>query len=351
MPAPINHSCRARLQRLSALAAIGLTALATVTSSAIAQDAPPPGEAPPGFPAGAPMPKPGSMPPGPMPKGGPMPGGPMPSGPMPGPGSAPGGPPSFDGPPPSAAMAAFRDQLAADVLPADGNWPVPSSDPKNFEGVWRQYNPLLVVRSTDMFGGPTPLNEAGKALLGKRVASAIAGKPNVNASAMCIPPGQPLQMEINLPFVVYQNKDWVQFVFQQYHGAWTAVFDPAKQPDGAARPYTGKSIAHWEGDTLVVETSGFKQPMWLDINGTPASANAKFTHRIRKIQQGTKLGDWILEVITTLDDPAYYTRPWSWATSYSWRPDKAPFAEYDCEYSVNRPDYVSSSGLVPETDQ
>ncbi|HWJ18270.1 MAG TPA: hypothetical protein VNR65_06040, partial [Geobacterales bacterium] len=149
------------------------------------------------------------------------------------------------------------------MLPLTRKWPSPSPDPRNFEGVWRQYNILPLERSTDMYGARTPLNDAGRSLLAKRVAAAHAGTPYVNASAVCLPPGQPLQLEINLPFVVHQNKDWMQFLFYQYHGAWTVVFDPAKQPDGNVRPYMGRSVAHWETDTLVVETIGFKQALWL----------------------------------------------------------------------------------------
>ena len=315
--------------------AAGAACLASSAQQAAAQGPfPPPGAAPPGVagrPPGAPSPGFAGPPPGAAP---------------PGAGPPPDGPPAGGIPP--AAFAAFQAELAADVLPLSGNWPSPSPDPRNFEGYWRQYNILASERSADMYGAKTPLNEAGRALLAKRVASDRAGKPYVNASAVCLPTGQPLQLDINLPFAIQQNKDWVQFLFQQYHGVWTVVLDPAKQPDAGARPYMGRSVGHWDGDTLVVETSGFKQGFWLDINGTPASADAKLTHRIRKVHQGSQLGDWSLEVITTLDDPAYYTRPWSWATAYVWRPDKAPLSEFDCEYTVNRPDYITSSGLVPE---
>jgi hypothetical protein len=234
------------------------------------------------------------------------------------------------------------------MLPLSGHWPSPSPNPRNFEGFWRNYNILQSQRTSDMFGAALPLNEAGSALLAKRMAADSAGKPYANASSVCLPTGQPVQIDINLPFVVHQTKGWVQFIFQQYHGVWTVALDPAKQPDGAVRPYMGRSVGHWDGDTLVVETSGFKQGFWLDIAGTPASADAKFTFRIRKVHQGAQLGDWSLEIITTLDDPKYYTRPWSWATALVWRPDKGPLEEFDCEYSSNRPDYLTSSGLTPE---
>jgi len=322
--ANVKSAARASMLHRGILTAAGMACLVASSQHAYAQGTfPPPGAAPPGL-AGPP---PGAAPPGLA--------GPPPDA------LPPGGPPE-------AAIAAFRDKLAADLLPLSGQWPSPSLDPKNFEGVWRQYNILPLERSTDMYGAKTPLNEAGRSLLAKRVAASHAGTPYVNASAVCLPPGQPLQLEINLPFLIYQNKDWIQFLFYQYHGAWTVVFDPAKQPDGSVRPYMGRSVGHWEADTLVVETSGFKQALWLDINGTPISADAKLTHRIRKVHQGAQQGDWSLEVITTVDDPAYYSRPWSWATAYVWRPDKVPISEFDCESSVNRPDYITSSGLVPK---
>ena len=328
MFARVKSSAYASVMHRGLLTAIAVACLVAVAQPADAQGTFAPGGA---VPPGASGPPPGGSP---FPPGGAAP-----------PGAS--GPPA-GGSPPDSALAAFRDKLAADLLPLSGNWPSPSTDPRNLEGVWRQYNILPLERSTDMYGAKTPLNEAGRSLLAKRVAASHAGTPYVNASAVCLPPGQPLQLEINLPFLIYQNKDWIQFLFYQYHGAWTVVFDPAKQPDGSVRPYMGRSVGHWEADTLVVETSGFKQALWLDINGTPISADAKLTHRIRKVHQGAQQGDWSLEVITTVDDPAYYSRPWSWATAYVWRPDKVPISEFDCESSVNRPDYITSSGLVPE---
>ena len=220
--------------------AVGVACLVAYAQHAGAQGtSPPPGAAPPVV-AGPPF---GAAPPGGMPPAGP-PGG-LPPGVSPPGGAPPGGAPpgaSPTGGPPDSAIAAFRDKLAADLLPLSGQWPSPSPDPRNFEGVWRQYNILPLERSTDMYGAKTPLNEAGRSLLAKRMAAAHAGTPYVNASAVCLPPGQPLQLEINLPFVIYQNKDWIQFLFYQYHGAWTVVFDPAKQPDGNVRPYMGRSV-------------------------------------------------------------------------------------------------------------
>jgi hypothetical protein len=105
----------------------------------------------------------------------------------------------------------------------------------------------------------------------------------------------------------------------------------------------GRSVGHWDGNTLVVETTGFKEAIWLDVFGTPASQNAKLTQRIRKV----KSDQWYLEVTNTIDDPTYYTRPWSWMRAYLWRPDMTLQREYNCELQTGAKDGLDSS-LVQE---
>ena len=141
-----------------------------------------------------------------------------------------------------------------------------------------------------------------------------------------------------MPFQIFQSKDRIDILFEEYHGALQIFMDPAQ---AAPAGYMGRSIAHWDGDTLVVETSGFKDGLWLDVNGTPASKDAKLTQRIRKF----KTNRWALEVIFTLDDPTYYTRPFSWVRDYAWRPDYAIFREYNCEEQTGA---GVDPSLVPE---
>ena len=67
----------------------------------------------------------------------------------------------------------------------------------------------------------------------------------------------------------------------------------------------GYSIGKWEGDTLVVETSGFRDDVWLDVNGAPLTSAAKMTERFRRLDYGS------LEIEVTVDDPKAYTKPWT----------------------------------------
>jgi len=69
--------------------------------------------------------------------------------------------------------------------------------------------------------------------------------------------------------------------------------------------WNGYSTAKWDGDTLVVQTIGFKDGLWLDARGNPLGSTARLTERIRRPNYGT------LEVEMTIDDPTSYTEPWT----------------------------------------
>src|SRR5262245_50266718 len=81
--------------------------------------------------------------------------------------------------------------------------------------------------------------------------------------------------------------------------------------DGRALPTAdllsakGYSSGRWEGDTLVLVTTGFPDGIWLDRNGSPMTDSAKITERLRRVNYGT------MEIEMTIDDPKAYTRPWT----------------------------------------
>jgi hypothetical protein len=225
-------------------------------------------------------------------------------------------------------------------LPA--NAPEPSPDPRNFDGTWYHDDLLDWQIRRDIYGDGTPFNDAGRKVMTRRVKSVFDGTPFLNAAAYCLPPGQTWQADLNMPFQIFQSKDRMDWLFEEFHGFFTISLDPNKVPPAG---YMGRSVGRWEGDTLVVETTGFKEPLWLDLNGTPASTKAKLTQRIRKVNTD----HWFLEVINTLEDPTYYTRPWSWARSYVWRPDMTLFRDYNCELSTGAKGGVDPS-MVPDPE-
>jgi len=80
--------------------------------------------------------------------------------------------------------------------------------------------------------------------------------------------------------------------------------DGRPQPEDPVPSWTGYSTAKWQGDTLVVETKGFRDDLWIDMKGSPISTAATMTERISRPSYGR------LNVDITLDDPKMYTKPW-----------------------------------------
>ncbi len=87
--------------------------------------------------------------------------------------------------------------------------------------------------------------------------------------------------------------------------------------------FNGFSSGKWEGDTLVVETIGFKDGMWLDRNGSPLTDAAKMTERMRRVNYGK------MEVEITIDDPKAYTKPFTVKLNHFLTPD-TDLVDYIC---------------------
>jgi hypothetical protein len=64
-------------------------------------------------------------------------------------------------------------------------------------------------------------------------------------------------------------------------------------------------VGKWVGDTLVVETIGFRDGGWLDVNERPLTGAAKMIERYRRVNNGE------LEIEITVDDRSAYARPWT----------------------------------------
>ena len=76
-------------------------------------------------------------------------------------------------------------------------------------------------------------------------------------------------------------------------------------PNDPNPSWYGYSSGHWNGDTLVVETNGLRDGLWLDLGGNVITDVAKLTEKFRRPRFGT------LDIDVTVDDPKAYTRPWT----------------------------------------
>lgn len=221
----------------------------------------------------------------------------------------------------------------------------PSSDPRDFSGTWYgdQFKPAFEIMR-DMYGAEVPFNVAGQKVMDSRLLAMDQGKPYMSPAILCRPSG-PDWLLFPIATRFYQSKDRLDIFSTADHGLWSIALNPALLPSDEGKTYMGRSVAHWEGDTLVVENTNFKIRRWLTFRGTPVSPNGKLTYQIRKLRQGDNS---YLEVVTTVDDPTYYARPWKFARSFAWRPDLALVDEFDCEEQIGSSSGVGDTGAIPE---
>ena len=90
---------------------------------------------------------------------------------------------------------------------------------------------------------------------------------------------------------------------------------PSHQELLPAPYFNGHSVGHFEDDTLVIQTRGFKDETFLDATGAPHTGMLETTERIRRISP-TQLED-----VITIHDPEYYARDWQARFVYTLRND------------------------------
>ena len=92
----------------------------------------------------------------------------------------------------------------------------------------------------------------------------------------------------------------------ELYGSYRQIFtDGRLLPVDPNPSWNGYSSGKWEGDTLVVQTSGFRDGIWLDATGNPMTDAAKITERFRRLNFGQ------MDIEITVDDPKAYTKPWT----------------------------------------
>jgi hypothetical protein len=103
-----------------------------------------------------------------------------------------------------------------------------------------------------------------------------------------------------------QTPELVIILYEASMGIRQIFTDGRPLPDNDPQPwFYGYSVGHWEDDTLVVTTTGFRDGEWLDIIGTPLTDAATVIERFRRPTYGR------MQIDITVDDPKAYTEPWT----------------------------------------
>ncbi len=206
----------------------------------------------------------------------------------------------------------------------------------DFEGVWEAVGganfapnvrelPDNKGRSSSEWRDYPPYNAAYEARYRQIVADIRQGKEVEDASANCLPQGMPRMMVINYPIDIIVQPKRVVMLFEPLSQRRIINTDgrPHSKPDDLDPTFSGESIGHWEGDTLVADTTAIRQDVAFDVSVAPHSDALHIIERIRRV------GD-MLEDQFTVEDPKAFTKPWLVTRLYK-RHSGLELKEFVCE--------------------
>lgn len=227
-----------------------------------------------------------------------------------------------------AAQAPYRAPRTGDNRPSlNGIWQAVNEGNWNIEPHAADFGTVPALGAIDAVppgpgiveGGTIPYRPETRAQRNENYKKRMELDPEVK----CYLPGVPRAMYMPQPFQIIQSTDTIMMVFQ-FAGAVRTVYmtDPKPAP---APSWMGWSNGRWEGETLVIETTGLDDRTWFDRAGNFHSDELKVTERITPRSADT------LNYEATIDDPKTFTRIWKVSFPLYRRVEKqAQIMEFKC---------------------
>ena len=243
-------------------------------------------------------------------------------------------------------LAAAACALFSGILVAAGQTPAyrapRTADGKaNLNGIWQAINEanwdieghsaapgrVLALGAEDAVvpglgiveGGPLPYLPAAAAKRKANFDARLTADPEIK----CYLPGVPRAMYMPQPFQIIQGAKYIMMAFQ-YEGAIRTIYMD-EHKEAPADSWMGWSNGHWEGDTLVVDTTGFNDLSWFDRAGNFHSDELHVVERI------TPASPDHLNWEATIDDKKVFSRPWKMSMTLYRRKEKgARLLEFRC---------------------
>ena len=222
------------------------------------------------------------------------------------------------------ALALSISAAEAQRGPAAPLPPIPLKDPiyrpgpnQDINGVWWIDSYSAKIKPIE--GAELPFTQAGLAAYNKNIA-ALKNKTLVDdARHICVPDGVPRILASPYPFEIFLTPGQSTFVYELNH-VFRPIYMDSQLPTAdmleALPYYSGHSIGHWDGDTLVIESAGFKDTTFIDDTGVPHSDKMTTLERVRRIAGGKQL-----EIVVTVTDPVIFAKPWSARFVYDSHPE------------------------------
>src|SRR6267142_6002501 len=147
-------------------------------------------------------------------------------------------------------------------------------------------------------GGPIPYLPAAAAKKKENFEKRLTLDPEIK----CYLPGVPRAMYQGMPLQIIQSPNVIMMVFE-FAGAVRTV-NMGKATEAPADSWMGWSNGHWEGETLVIDTTGFNDQTWFDRAGN------FHTDQLHVVERITPRSADTLNYEATIEDPQTFSRPW-----------------------------------------
>lgn len=136
---------------------------------------------------------------------------------------------------------------------------------------------------------------------------------------VCIGPGNPRQMMTSggVRFIEDRNYKRMYVVYGGGNRNWRTVYMDGREPPNPEEvnlSFLGLAVGQWDGDALVVQSTGYNTRFWMSNGGLPHTEALKLTERFTRPSHD----ELVYEV--TVDDPRTYTRPWKAQWTLKWVP-------------------------------
>ncbi len=146
-----------------------------------------------------------------------------------------------------------------------------------------------------------------------------------NPDALCLPLGLTQLLMHPQPRKIFQTPRGIVVLYEANGNVRQILTDGRPLPNNDPSPWWyGYSVGHWDGDTLVIETIGFRDDVWLDVEGSPLTSSGKMTERWRRPKFG------LMQIDITIEDPKAYTKPFTVRVNHQLMPD-TELMEFVCE--------------------
>jgi hypothetical protein len=149
---------------------------------------------------------------------------------------------------------------------------------------------------------------------------------NTTLGPDCKPLGVPQSFVTPYPFQIVQTPKLILMIFEYPNAIRWIPTDGRAHPVDPDPSWMGDSVAHWEGDTLVVDSVGFNAKT--EVSGYMHSEDLHVVERFRRLENGS------LEYNVTVEDPNVFARPWVLPVrTLPFRPEAERVEEFVCETS------------------